>query len=91
MICFLLHALCAGDLEGGICRLFRFIKRGSLTRVCFRKPFVLARTVVLVSALALLGYLPLANPLTAPSLGVRAYGLNSFAQSAPRNFGNPPG
>ena len=38
-----------------------------LTRTPSRGPFVLARTVVLVSALALLGYLPLANPLTSPS------------------------
>ena len=38
-----------------------------MTRTPSRGPFVLARTVVLVSALALLGYLPAANPLTAPS------------------------
>ena len=47
--------------------------RGSLTRV-LRKPFVLARTVVLVSALALLGYFPAANPLTAPSRRERPTG-----------------
>ena len=35
---------------------------------------MLARTAVLVSALALLGYLPAANPLTAPSLRERPPG-----------------
>ena len=55
---------------------------------------MLARTVVLVSALALLGYLPAANPLTAPSLRerppgnfakqncrIRASGLNCFCRN----------
>ena len=45
-----------------------------LTRTPSRGPFVLARTVVLVSALALLGYLPLANPLTSPSRRERPTG-----------------
>ena len=66
-----------------------------LTRTPSRGPFVLARTVVLVSALALLGYLPAANPLTAPSrrerppgnfalqnCRIRASGLN--CRPAPR-------
>ena len=61
-----------------------------LTRTPSRGPFVLARTVVLVSALALLGYLPLANPLTAPSLGVRAYGLNCRARASPGIVGLKP-
>ena len=48
-------------------RVFVFKTMPCLTRTPSRGPFVLARTVVLVSALALLGYLPLANPLTSPS------------------------
>ena len=48
-----------------------------LTRTPSWGPFVLARTVVLVSALALLGYLPLANLLTAPSRRERPPGGGS--------------
>ena len=50
-----------------------------LTRTPSRGPFVLARTVVLVSAFVLLGYLPLANPLTAPSHRERPPGGGSAA------------
>ena len=50
-----------------------------LTRTPSWGPFVLARTVVLVSALALLGYLPLANLLTAPSRRERPPGGGSAA------------
>ena len=56
-----------------ICDLSRGHK-SLLTRTPSRGPFVLARTVVLVSALALLGYLPAANPLTAPSRRERPTG-----------------
>ena len=43
-----------------------FYIRGRIDSHPLWGPFVLARTVVLVSALALLGYLPAVNPLTAP-------------------------
>ena len=56
-------------------RVFVFKTMPCLTRTPSRGPFVLARTVVLVSALALLGYLPLANPLTAPSRRERPPGI----------------
>ena len=73
---------------------FVFKTMPCLTRTPSRGPFVLARTVVLVSALALLGYLPAANPLTtrrrrerptgnfaSQNCRIRASGLNCFCRN----------